>query len=126
MRISDWSSDVCSSDLASSLAYWAAGSWRTHGLIALAQRDPAAAQQQMIDGMVAKLTAHLRDEPDDAQGWAMLGRSYVVLQRFTDATKASRRANALYVAQQQADDGKRGGGGKGGSIRGDLGGRREI
>src|SRR3546814_1924828 len=40
---------------ASSLAYWAAGSWRTHGLIALAQRDPAAAQQQMIDGMVAKL-----------------------------------------------------------------------
>src|SRR3546814_2458545 len=57
----------------------------------------------MIDGMVAKLTAHLRDEPDDAQGWAMLGRSYVVLQRFADATKAYARANALSVEQPQAE-----------------------
>lgn len=87
---------------ASALAYWAAGSWRTHDLIALAQRDPAAAQQQMIDGMVAKLTAHLKDEPADAQGWAMLGRSYVVLQRFTDAAKAYARANALSIDQPQA------------------------
>lgn len=87
---------------ASGSAYWFAGSWRTHDLITLAQRDPAAAQQQMIDGMVAKLTAHLHDEPDDAQGWAMLGRSYVVLQRFADAAKAYARANALSIDQPQA------------------------
>src|SRR3546814_2186103 len=33
----------------------------------------------------------------------MLGRSYVVLQRFADATKAYARANALSVEQPQAE-----------------------
>lgn len=87
----------------SASAYWVAGSWRTRDLITLAQRDPGAAQQQMIDGMVAKLRAHLEDEPDDAQGWAMLGRSYVVLQRFGEAAKAYARANALSIDQPQAE-----------------------
>ncbi|NGY05422.1 c-type cytochrome biogenesis protein CcmI [Solimonas terrae] len=89
--------------LASGLFYWRSDSWRTRDLIALAQSDPAAAQRQMIDGMVAKLETHLHAEPADAEGWAMLGRSYVVLQRFADAAKAYARANALTVEQPHAD-----------------------
>ncbi|HET8882143.1 MAG TPA: c-type cytochrome biogenesis protein CcmI [Solimonas sp.] len=89
--------------LASGLFYWRADSWRTRALIALAQRDPAAAQQQMIDGMVDKLRAHLDAEPGDAEGWAMLGRSYAVLQRFADAAHAYGRANALSAERPHAE-----------------------
>lgn len=89
--------------LAAGLAYWAAGSWRTRGLIELAQHNPQAAEQQMIAGMVAKLEARLRATPDDAEGWAMLGRSYVVLQRYAEAAKAYARANALSIDQPQAE-----------------------
>lgn len=89
--------------LAAGLGYWADGSWRTRGLIELAQHDPGAAERQMVDGMVARLEARLRETPDDAQGWAMLGRSYFMLQRYADAAKAYTRANALSVDQPQAD-----------------------
>jgi len=89
--------------LASGLFYWQADSWRTRELIALAQRDPAAAQQRMIDGMVEKLRAHLDAEPTDADGWAMLGRSYAVLQRFADSAQAYERANALSTDHPHVD-----------------------
>jgi cytochrome c-type biogenesis protein CcmH len=89
--------------LASGLFYWQADSWRTRELIALAQRDPAAAQQRMIDGMVEKLRAHLDAEPTDAEGWAMLGRSYAVLQRFADSAQAYERANALSADHPHVD-----------------------
>jgi len=84
------------------LAYVLSGNWETRSLIELADEDPRAAEQQMIDGMVAKLKARLQSEPDDAQGWAMLGRSYVVTQRYAEAVEAYGRANALTAAQPQA------------------------
>lgn len=87
----------------SSLLYWRSDSWRTRELIALAARDPAAAEQQMVQDMVAKLQRKLKETPDDAEGWAMLGRSYMVLQRAGDAEQAYARANLLSVAQPQAD-----------------------
>ena len=50
------------------------------------REDIAAAQQmapeeraEMIRGMVAQLALRLREEPDDAEGWARLARSYRVL-----------------------------------------------
>jgi cytochrome c-type biogenesis protein CcmH len=89
--------------IGTALAYWLAGSWQTRGTIELAQRDPQAAEQQMIAGMIAKLETRLKATPDDAQGWAMLGRSYVVTQRYGDAAKAYARANALSIEQPQAD-----------------------
>ncbi|WP_028081514.1 c-type cytochrome biogenesis protein CcmI [Solimonas soli] len=85
------------------LAYAVAGNWQTRALIDLAQRDPQAAERQMIDGMIARLETRLKAQPDDAQGWAMLGRSYVVTQRYAEAAKAYARANALSVEQPQAD-----------------------
>lgn len=41
-----------------------------------------------FEGMVAKLAARLRENPEDAEGWAMLGRSYAVLGRFPEAVDA--------------------------------------
>ncbi len=38
--------------------------------------------------MVAKLEAHMRDDPSDLTGWLMLGRSYLTLGRLDDAVAA--------------------------------------
>ena len=42
----------------------------------------------MIEGMVAQLSDRLQSEPDDAEGWARLVRSYMVLGRPDDARAA--------------------------------------
>lgn len=56
----------------------------------------ATAQGQMtredIDRMVADLAAKLEKEPDNLQGWAMLARSYKVLKRVEEATRAFEKA----------------------------------
>ena len=41
-----------------------------------------------VGAMVARLEARLREHPDDARGWMMLGRSYRVLGRAADAARA--------------------------------------
>lgn len=86
-----------------SLGYWWSGSWRTQGLITLAQDDPVEAQRQMVDGMVAQLESRLQRVPDDAEGWAMLGRSYQTLGRGPEALQAYQRANGLTTGRPQAD-----------------------
>ncbi|MCW8964111.1 MAG: c-type cytochrome biogenesis protein CcmI [Gammaproteobacteria bacterium] len=55
------------------------------------------ARQEMpsIDQMVETLAAKLRDNPDNAEGWQMLGKSYLVLDRMPDAVKAYARAYEL-------------------------------
>lgn len=78
--------------------YALAGSWRTQALISLAEKDPQAAQAQAVEGMVARLAARLNQQPDDAEGWAMLGRSYGVLRRHAEAAEAYARANRLAPA----------------------------
>ncbi|MCH9006175.1 MAG: tetratricopeptide repeat protein [Proteobacteria bacterium] len=45
-----------------------------------------------IDAMVAALAVRLEDNPDDANGWKMLARSYKTLQRFDEAIAAYERA----------------------------------
>ena len=54
---------------------------------------------EQIAAMAEKLTARLKDQPDDAEGWAMLARSYSVLGRHPEALPAYERAVAL-----RADD----------------------
>ena len=49
--------------------------------------------RQQIDGMVDRLTARLTENPDDATGWAMLGRTYAVIDRYPEAVSAY--ANAV-------------------------------
>ncbi|MGO9932970.1 MAG: tetratricopeptide repeat protein [Steroidobacteraceae bacterium] len=55
----------------------------------------AAAPKPDILAMVAKLEKRLQDQPDDLQGWLMLGRSYEVLQRLDDAVTAYDHAHRL-------------------------------
>lgn len=50
---------------------------------------------EQINAMVERLAQRLKDKPDDAEGWGMLGRSYVVLGRHPEAIPAYRRALAL-------------------------------
>jgi cytochrome c-type biogenesis protein CcmH len=48
-----------------------------------------------VAAMVAKLESHLRDQPNDMNGWLMLGRSYVALNRLDDAIVAYDHAQQL-------------------------------
>lgn len=60
---------------------------------------PAAAvpagQEEMILGMVERLAQRLKDNPDDAEGWRMLARSYEVLGEPDKAKEARAKAEAL-------------------------------
>src|SRR3989441_10865217 len=50
---------------------------------------PSAAQ---VEAMVGRLAAKLRENPDDADGWKLLGRSYTVMGRFQEAVDAYAKA----------------------------------
>ncbi|MBM3349024.1 MAG: c-type cytochrome biogenesis protein CcmI [Betaproteobacteria bacterium] len=51
--------------------------------------------QQDIEGMVERLAQRLEKDPNNAEGWQMLGRSYAVLQRMPEALAAYKKALAL-------------------------------
>lgn len=50
---------------------------------------------QQVEAMVEGLAARLQKAPDDGEGWALLARSYFVLQRFQESATAYARAVAL-------------------------------
>jgi cytochrome c-type biogenesis protein CcmH len=52
--------------------------------------------------MVAKLQKHMEDAPNDLEGWLLLGRSYVALQRIDDAILAYDHARRLDAANVEA------------------------
>ena len=60
-----------------------------------AEAPSAEARAAMIRGMVERLAARLADAPDDAEGWARLGRAYGVLGERARAADAYSRAGAL-------------------------------
>ena len=51
--------------------------------------------REQVEAMAAKLAAKLDREPDNAEGWAMLARTYYALNRYTDAMPAFEKATAL-------------------------------
>ena len=57
--------------------------------------DRHSVTPDQIQKMVAALGERLKAQPDDAEGWLMLGRSYTALGRYRDAATALRRAQAL-------------------------------
>jgi len=56
--------------------------------------DAHALSAGQIEAMVERLAARLRENPEDAEGWKMLGRSYAVLGRFPEAVDAYSKAAA--------------------------------
>jgi cytochrome c-type biogenesis protein CcmH len=56
---------------------------------------PHATNFDQIAAMTDKLAQRLKDNPEDAEGWAMLGRSYNVLGRNPEALGAYEKALAL-------------------------------
>lgn len=51
----------------------------------------AATMEQMVD----KLAAKLKENPDNAEGWFMLARSYMSMNRYPEAVKALEKTNEL-------------------------------
>ncbi|GEM_PF-896594 len=86
--------------------YWWSGSPGQAGMASVsatagdAERDPAGGQahamtSEQIGSLTDKLAQRLRNSPNDADGWAMLARSYSVLGRHAEALSAYESAIAL-------------------------------
>jgi len=54
-----------------------------------------------IENMVGKLAARMQANPDDAEGWLMLGKSYKHLQQFPKAAEAFKNAYRLLGDQPE-------------------------
>jgi cytochrome c-type biogenesis protein CcmH len=57
--------------------------------------SPHATNFDQIAAMTERLAERLKEQPQDAEGWAMLARSYSVLGRHPEALKAYEKAVAL-------------------------------
>lgn len=70
----------------------------------LAINPPLNAQQSMetpnVEAMVERLSARLEEAPEDPEGWAMLGRSYFMLERY----EASANAYAEAIKYSGSED----------------------
>jgi cytochrome c-type biogenesis protein CcmH len=51
--------------------------------------------QQRIESNVASLARRLEQNPNDVQGWTMLGRSYLSLEKYPEASNAFAKATTL-------------------------------
>jgi cytochrome c-type biogenesis protein CcmH len=56
---------------------------------------PAQRSQEQIEANVAKLAKRLASNPNDAQGWTMLARSYSSLEKYNEAANAYAKATEL-------------------------------
>jgi cytochrome c-type biogenesis protein CcmH len=68
--------------------------WNNQGLLGAGAAGHAQDGGSM-DEVVAKLEERLKANPGDLEGWQMLGRSYLVSNRFPQAVSAYERASAL-------------------------------
>ncbi|MCF6218583.1 MAG: c-type cytochrome biogenesis protein CcmI [Gammaproteobacteria bacterium] len=67
-----------------------------------AQVDAEGHQGSNVEEMIATLTQRLEANPDDAEGWAMLGRSYYFVQQY--GASAQSYANAISKQQVESPD----------------------
>jgi cytochrome c-type biogenesis protein CcmH len=73
-----------------------------------AAREVIREQQRSVEGLVARVEAHLARNPDDGRGWEVLAPVYLRAGRFEDAVKARRNALRLLgpTAAREADLGE--------------------
>ena len=86
--------------LAGSL-YWTLGNYQAVSHSAEMAVDPDTLKQAEVNKMVEGLAEKMKANPDDAQGWLMLGRSYKVLEQHTKAVDAF--AHAYQLLGDQAE-----------------------
>lgn len=79
--------------------YVSGDSWQTQRTLDEVVAHPDQAQHLIIEAMVQRLERRMKASPDDAEGWAMLGRSYFVTQRYAEASQAYAKANQLNGSQ---------------------------
>jgi cytochrome c-type biogenesis protein CcmH len=92
--------------------YNSTGSWRlidapelqaAAGTARPAQQQAAGGEQApSIEEMVERLAERLQQEPDNLEGWVMLGRSYFILKRYSEAAQAY--ANVMALAEEETPD----------------------
>ena len=92
--------------------YNTTGSWRlidapelqaAAGTSRPVQEQPAQGEQTpSIEEMVERLAERLQQEPDNLEGWVMLGRSYFILKRYSEAAQAY--ANVMALAEEETPD----------------------
>lgn len=103
--------------LAGALLYFTLGN-----VAALAPQPPKAPQvtAQDIEDMVSRLAARLEQNPQDSQGWLMLGRSYKALGRYPESVRAYEKAEDVVKgdAHLLAEQAEAIGLNAGGSLRG--------
>lgn len=75
------------------LLYVSLGDINALSKVELQQTQVKAAEN--MAGMMDKLRQRLQQQPDDVEGWIMLGRSYGFLQQYQDAADAFARADKL-------------------------------
>ncbi|MGQ0620824.1 MAG: c-type cytochrome biogenesis protein CcmI [Panacagrimonas sp.] len=77
------------------------GSWKVQQQVASGVAAPATGEPPgSVEDMVATLQKKLEKDPEDLDGWAMLGRSQFVLQRYVESARAYARANELAKRQE--------------------------
>src|SRR3546814_17398538 len=118
MRISDWSSDVCSSDLMTTRATTPSGGWRRSRRRCARARSTGYPEraQHYLSGFVLN--------PEDADQWR-------AIEAAADAARGRVAETFVWALPQVMRDGfthdrKSVAEGKSGSVRGDSGGRRNV
>lgn len=80
------------------LALGSPGALNGPAVATLPQEHPDVAKQEnlpSVDDMLAQLVQRLQANPNDAEGWFMLGRSYLALGRYEGAVEAFERVESL-------------------------------
>ena len=87
--------------LAAIALYWRLGSPAALDPAALTAASHPQLTPERIDELVQQLAARMEKEPGNAEGWALLARTYYTMQRFDEAAKAYEK---LLVLQPQDAD----------------------
>ena len=78
--------------------YYSQGSWQQQRLVA-GEVQPPPVTAEDVEQMLATLRARLDAAPDDAEGWAMLGRAYFMTRRYPESAQAYAQVNRITQAR---------------------------
>ena len=74
--------------------YLSVGNPRALSPEAQAGAGPHGMTAQQFETMVGRLATRMKENPEDTEGWMMLGRSYAVMGRFSESSEAYAKAVA--------------------------------